>query len=211
MEPDKFYHIYNRTNNGETLFKEKANYLFFLTQFKKYISPIAEVYCYCLLANHFHFVLKIHDEKKLSTLFHEKLSKAKNKDPDLQGFQNLGGLNLVSQQFSNLFNLYTKAINRRYQRNGSLFTPNFKRKEINSQEYLLQVILYVHLNPYLHGITDNFEDYKYSSYQGILSIGATELNRDRVIEIFEDRTNFIAVHRNRKVNEEILRTIISEE
>jgi len=66
MESDKFYHIYNRTNNKELLFKDEENYRYFLSLFQKYISPIAHVYAYCLIPNHFHFVLQIKSDQELS-------------------------------------------------------------------------------------------------------------------------------------------------
>jgi REP element-mobilizing transposase RayT len=130
MEADKYYHIFNRTNNKEFLFKEEENYRFFLEQVKKYIVPIADIFSYCLMPNHFHFVLRIKGDNKLK-VFVEKCSKI-NQIKDLQGFENLEGLTskFISQQFSNLFNSYTKAINKKYNRKGSLFTPRFKRKEI---------------------------------------------------------------------------------
>jgi len=130
MEADKYYHIFNRTNNKEFLFKEEENYRFFLEQVKKYIVPIADIFSYCLMPNHFHFVLRIKGDNKLN-IFVEKRSKI-NQIKDLQGFENLEGLTskFISQQFSNLFNSYTKAINKKYNRKGSLFTPRFKRKEI---------------------------------------------------------------------------------
>src|SRR5699024_8112934 len=35
LEQDKYYHLYNRTNNQEKLFKEPKNYLYFLSKFRK--------------------------------------------------------------------------------------------------------------------------------------------------------------------------------
>ena len=90
MEADKYYHIFNRTNNKEFLFKEEENYRFFLEQVKKYIVPIADIFSYCLMPNHFHFVLRIKGDNKLN-IFVEKRSKI-NQIKDLQGFENLEGL-----------------------------------------------------------------------------------------------------------------------
>jgi putative transposase len=55
------------------------------------------------------------------------------KKQHLQGFKNLGGL--ASQQFSNLFNAYSKAYNKMYHWKGSLFIPYFRRKLIDSDSY----------------------------------------------------------------------------
>lgn len=59
METEKFYHIYNHANGNENLFIEEENYHFFLQQWDKYISPIADTYAYCLIPNHIHFLIRI--------------------------------------------------------------------------------------------------------------------------------------------------------
>jgi REP element-mobilizing transposase RayT len=57
LSPGNYYHIYNRGNNGEPLFFEEENYIYFLKLYDKYISPIAETYAWCLMKNHFHFLV----------------------------------------------------------------------------------------------------------------------------------------------------------
>jgi REP element-mobilizing transposase RayT len=172
LEPDHFYHIFNRGNNKEDLFYENSNYLYFLNLLKKHVAPIADVYGYCLLKNHFHLLIKIKSGDELISINHNKLS----------------------QPFSNLFNAYTKAINKKYQREGSLFKVRFKRNRISDIKYLRNVISYIHLNPIKHGFINKFEAYPYSSYKSILSFKTTILKRAEIIEIFEDRANFIQVH-----------------
>lgn len=131
---------------------------------KKHILPIADIYAYCLLKNHFHLLIKIRSFESLKI------------DNKLVNFKNL------SQPFSNLFNAYTKSINKRYNREGSLFKVRFKRNRITSEEYLKNAILYIHLNPLKHGFTDTFKNYEYSSYRSILSNKRTELKRREVID-----------------------------
>ena len=120
LEPDGMYHIYNRANGNEQLFLNAENYRFFLEKYQLYISPIAQTYCYCIMPNHFHFLVKIKSERELlkalpkfQTL-EELEAKAKiqilNTNPDLTGFQNLSGL--LSKQFSNFFYAYSKAFNK---------------------------------------------------------------------------------------------------
>ncbi len=52
------YPIYNRGINGDSIFQEGKNYFYFLRLYAKYIPPIAKTYAYCLLGNHFHFLIK---------------------------------------------------------------------------------------------------------------------------------------------------------
>jgi len=55
----QYYHIYNRGNNRENIFVEERNYRYFLKLYVKYIEPVADTYAYCLLRNHFHFLVRI--------------------------------------------------------------------------------------------------------------------------------------------------------
>ena len=59
MEQGSFYHIYNRGNNKQDIFFEEKNYDLFLKNFDKYLSSFVDVYAYCLMPNHFHFLIKI--------------------------------------------------------------------------------------------------------------------------------------------------------
>ena len=53
------FHVYNRTNNKELLFKSPANRLYFLKQFEKYLHPFLDTFCWSLLPNHFHLLVRV--------------------------------------------------------------------------------------------------------------------------------------------------------
>jgi len=59
LRPGQYYHIYNRANGSENLFREEANYIRFLELYDKYISPVADTLAWVLMANHFHFLVWI--------------------------------------------------------------------------------------------------------------------------------------------------------
>ena len=166
---DSYYHIYNRGNNKEVIFKSHSDYLFFLGLLKKYILPIAKIYAYCLLSNHFHLLVKINNAE---------INKAK----------------IVEQQFSNLFNAYAKTFNIRHNRCGKLFSERFKRKEVKDNDYLLQLIYYIHSNPQRHKIIRDFRDYPYSSYHTFLSIKETAIERNEVLTWFSGKEAFETYH-----------------
>ena len=168
---NQFYHIYNRGNNREDLFIEEKNYPYFLNLVKKHVLPIADVYAYCLLKNHFHLLIQtngIDEEHK------------------------------ISKGFSNLFNSYTKSFNKAYKRTGSLFSKPFSRLKITKEDYLRSLIIYIHLNPRHHGFVSNFESYLHSSYSALTQTKNTSLKREEVIALFDDLDNFIFCHRNKE-------------
>ena len=176
LTPGVVYHIYNRGNNGENISIEARNYDYFMKLYDKYITPVAETYAYCLLRNHFHLMVRI---------------------KDLPGFQNLAGLEEskpISQHFSNFFNAYTKAINKAYQRSGSLFEKPFKRKPVTNNRYFKMLITYIHQNPQRHDLIADFREWPYSSYQMMLNDKPTQLARDTTLSWFECSRNLVSYH-----------------
>ena len=196
IEPERFYHLYNRGVNGEIIFKTERNMLFFLEKIKENLLPVSDIYAYCLMPNHFHFLLQIKSEEELKSLDKvQNLDKATN---SALGVQNLDkaktGLhasqNIFSKQFSRVFNSYSQAFNKENNRHGALIESPFKRKLITDENYLRQCIIYIHQNPTF----DDFTTYPYSSYTEILSSSETFIKRAEVIELFEDKENFIVCH-----------------
>ncbi|MBN1118164.1 MAG: hypothetical protein JXA77_13225, partial [Bacteroidales bacterium] len=61
LEPNNYYHIFNHAVGNENLFVEDKNYAFFLDKFEKYIVEFIDVFAYCLMPNHFHFLIRVKD------------------------------------------------------------------------------------------------------------------------------------------------------
>ena len=179
--PGYFYHIYNRGNNRENIFFEERNYHYFLELWVKYIVPIAETFAYCLLRNHFHFLVRIKESIQTSEVLETSEVSLK-----------------ISKHFSNMFNAYAKAINKRHDRTGSLFQTRFGRKQVTNEAYLINLIHYIHFNPQEHGFVEDFRDYPYSSYQAVLTTKSTKLARDKVLDLFDDRAALIDFHQKDK-------------
>ena len=185
LEYGKYYHIYNRGINSCNLFKETSNYEHFLRLYEKYILPITDTFAYCLMPNHFHFLVRIKEEKNI----YDKINQT--------GFKNLSGLkipNRPSKQFSNLFNAYTKAFNKRYNRSGTLFERPFKRILIENESYLKYLVYYIHHNPVKHGFVEDMIEYVWSSYLTVSSPKNTKLSRQEVIRWFDDLENLKYFH-----------------
>ena len=209
LEYGKYYHVYNRGINGCELFREKTNYEHFLRLFEKYIPFIADTYAWVLMGNHFHFLIKIKEGNEIGLIplkskpppRHKAADRVVNKitetpsdveNPD-------GGLKIrkykPSNQLSHLFNSYTQAFNKKYNRTGSLFESPFHRKEIKNENYFKYLIYYIHHNPVHHGFTEDMIEYPWSSYLTVLSPKKTQLKRQEVIEWFDDKENFKYFHK----------------
>lgn len=182
LMPGHYYHIYNRGNNGIDVFFEKDNYVHFLRLYEKYITPIADAYAWCLMRNHFHFLVYLKEADEINVT---EFSYSTNTKPKTA---------TASNQFSHLFNPYTQTINKRQKRTGSLLEKPFERKRVSSEEYFKTLILYIHKNPVNHGVVENIMQYNWSSYNTILSVKPTKLKRREVIEYFDTLDNFIACH-----------------
>ncbi len=166
LEKDKYYHIYNRGINGGLLFRNDDNMNYFLKLVEKYLSEKITILSYCLLKNHYHFLVRINVDGELAT-----------------------------QAFSNLFNAYAKAFNKQQGRTGSLFEKHFKRKHISSEEYLKNTILYIHKNPENHKIVSDLKKYEYSSYNSIVNNQSKIISIKEVISLFDDLENFVFIHK----------------
>ncbi|OFX24460.1 MAG: hypothetical protein A2033_13650 [Bacteroidetes bacterium GWA2_31_9] len=177
IESGAIYHIFNQGNNKENIFIEEKNYYYFLYLIKKYLLPIADIYCYCLLKNHFHLLLKVKDLADLPEKFKTK--------PYLP--------------FSNLFNAYAKSINKAYNRTGSLFKEHLQRNRVADEKYLIQLVAYIHLNPVKHQFTENYKNYPYSSYSAYFSQKETNINRNYILSLFENLENFEYWHDLKKI------------
>lgn len=182
LEKGNYYHIYNRGNNGIDVFFDNESYYHFLKLYDKYISPIAKTYAWCLLKNHFHILvyIKLDSEIDYSKLEYSTVDKPKRLDP--------------SKQFGHLFNAYTQAINKKFNRTGALFEKPFERKQITSERYLQNVIYYIHNNPVQHGFVKQMSLYPWSSFETIISDKPTKLKRQEVIEYFGSKDNFEYFH-----------------
>lgn len=186
LQMGAYYHIFNRGINGENIFREERNYHFFLQRYAKYVEPVACTYAYCLLKNHFHFLVRIKTEEEQRRDFGTQNKTLKV----LETFRVLD----PSQQFSNFFNAYAKAFNKTYSRTGSLFEHPFGRIEVDSDAYFLQLIAYIHQNPQKHGFVDDFRDWPFSSYHTLLSTRPTRLQQEEVLNWFGGPQEFKMYH-----------------
>jgi REP element-mobilizing transposase RayT len=149
----EYYHIYNRGAGRTPIFFTPANYEYCLRLVKRYLTHYAvTVIAYCLIPNHYHFLLR--------------------QDSDLP----------LSKFIGVLFNAYAQAVNKQQARSGSLFEGRFRHCWIDREEYLTHLCRYIHLNPVKAQLVRRPEDWPYSNYQDWLGLRSGVLKDQAFIQ-----------------------------
>lgn len=152
---NNLYHIYNQGNNQETIFLSRDNYLRFLQKFRVLVSPYCNVLAYCLMPNHFHFMVE-----------------ATEKSADIVQLGNVTS-NKLSNGFRLLLSEYAFEFNQINNRSGSLFRQKTKAKDLSEFtdiNYPLTCFNYTHLNPFEAGLVTLVQDWEFSSLRDYLEL-----------------------------------------
>lgn len=114
-----FYHVYNRGHNKQPIFLSVKDYQRYMKRLKEYLKKHpVSLVAYCLMPNHVHLLLRQESVEPIEKFVHR------------------------------LHTAYTMYFNKRYDRIGAVFQGRFKAKPIETDEYLLHVSRYIHLNPF---------------------------------------------------------------
>ncbi len=189
---NEIYHVYNRGINRQPTFTNKREHQRAINtlMFYRYIKPplslskflrlesdrqndmlnllskggqLIRILCYCLMPNHFHLLLK--QEKN----------------------------NGISKFLSNMQNSYTRYFNTRHDRDGSLFLDQFKAVRIETDEQLLHVSRYIHLNPYtafLIKSPEKLKNYHWSSFQNYAEEAYSNVDTSIILEFFKTKKSY---------------------
>jgi putative transposase len=151
--PDVYYHFYNRGNNRQAVSFQPENYLYFLGGMKKYLVPVVKIVAYCLMPTHYHILVRV----MLQT-------------SEVSPFVGASEVSAqVSRAMQKFLISYTKAVNKRFSRVGSLIQGQFQAKPIKNYSHLLNLCVYIHANPVKDGLVALPEDWIYSNYLEWLS------------------------------------------
>lgn len=188
----EIYHVFNRSIAQTPIFKYSKDYARFLdllnyyrlnpklsfshynrleksikeeywNTLRKNNNPTTEILAFCLMGNHFHLLLKQTKEKGIKTLA------------------------------SNIQNSYAKYFNTRYKRAGALFQAMFKAVRIETDEQLIHVQRYIHLNPVTAYIVEpeNILSYKWSSFSHYLEEATNPfVNTQIILELIGSKEKF---------------------
>jgi putative transposase len=204
LQPDTSYHVFNHANGFENVFREAENYRYFMEKYRRYISPIAETYAYCLMPNHFHLVVRIRKRSVIEQLIINSSNFSKVQNFGKVGFVGKVGIEKIvndnviekylSKQFANFFSCYTQSFNKSYKRMGSLFIKNFKREPIDDKQHFFNAVIYTHRNPIHHGFRERFEEWDYSSFFEIINNRSEVVEVEKLIKTFGGRDLFMDRH-----------------
>lgn len=190
---NQFYHVFNRSIARQPIFLNKRDYqrMIQVIDFYRYPKPrlrfsffdrlpsdekenflrelrkempIVEIISYCLMPNHFHFLLR--------------------------PIADFG----ISDFIRNIQHSYSKYFNVKNDRSGSLFQGMFKAVLIETDEQFVHVSRYIHLNPVSSYLieADQLENYPWSSFKEYVakSSNSTFLDKKLIMEWFKSAENY---------------------
>lgn len=132
--PGAFYHVMNRGNSGQDLFKNERDGERFLECLETAVERFSlRIHVYCLMRTHYHLLMET---------LEANLSRA---------------VQWMNVSFAAYFN-------RKRHRQGHLFQGRFKSVLVEAEEYLKELSRYIHLNPVRAGIVEKPDEYPWSSY-----------------------------------------------
>lgn len=150
LYPGRHFHLFNRSNNNEVVFKERESFPYFLRKYQKYLGDLLDTVAYCLMPTHFHFLIHIRNFEGNGVELEQHMREVKDR-------------------IGILLSSYTKAINRRFHRHGSLFQHHTKAKEIVTDS-LLPIVSYIHRNPVRARLVRRPEEWEFSSYRDYIGV-----------------------------------------
>lgn len=181
----EYYHIFNRGTDKKTIFTGGNEFKRFidLLQFYQYQKSVrfsylskaerdklikekggeqlVEIICYCLMPNHYHLLLKQLADEGISRFIRV------------------------------ITNSYAKYFNTIHERSGILFQGNFKAVRIEDNDQFLQLSRYIHLNPLAGFVTENIDDWTWSSFHEYTSSQAGICDKTIVLDQFKNKNDYL--------------------
>jgi putative transposase len=139
--PDVWYHIMNRGRSRTKIFASPEDYLAFIDLLKEATSL---------------WKVRIAAYCLMSNHYHLLLQ-----TPEAN----------LSRCMRHINGIYTQYFNRTYKNDGPLFRGRYKSIVIDQDSYLLELVRYIHANPWSAGLVKHLEDYRWSSHRAYISKG----------------------------------------
>jgi putative transposase len=195
FKSDCFYHLVCKSIDGLLLFKDHRDFEVFLHRFHGFTHHIMDVWCYSMLSNHTHQVIKIkpldHVIENIKALRVQTVAMRHwLSQPTDEALLDT----MIERQMNSFLVSFANYTNNKYARLGGLFQKPFKRIEIADENDLQMTIIYVHANAQKHKIVRDFKGHFYSSYARILCNDPSFVDVTNLLNFFEGREKFISAH-----------------
>lgn len=147
--PNQPHHIIQRGNDRQLIFRDAADYLFFLDRLREGSRQFkVAIHAYVLMSNHLHLLATPSDEQGLSKM-----------------------MQWIGRH-------YVPYFNHKYERTGTLWQGRYRATVIDAERYLMMCSRYIELNPVRAGIAPMPGDYPWSSYQHHIGIKSDPIVAD---------------------------------
>ena len=159
--PDAWYHLMNRGRRREEIYTDKHDYMGFIDL----LQEVSEIFNVSIAA---YCLMSNHYHLLIQT-------------PDAN----------LSRFMRHINGVYTQRFNLRHGHDGPLFRGRYKSILIDQDSYLLELIRYIHRNPFESGLEKAFGQYLWSSHKGYLSnAGKWDwLHKEFILSIFSKDRN----------------------
>jgi len=191
------YHVFNRSNNSQIVFPDWDKYLYFLSKIGEFVRPHAKIIAWCLMPTHFHLMIEVVKErievdadpmtwahrinKREAEPIHPMNSSHRMSEPHTAKMRTL------NDSIAIMLRSYTRAINKQFDKHGSLFQQHTKaicltepeftpayfdthfgmigNLDLPETNYLNICFDYIHQNPVNSKLVVNPEEWEFSSYR----------------------------------------------
>ncbi|NPV55393.1 MAG: transposase [Anaerolineae bacterium] len=158
-----FIHAFNRGIDRRQIFKNSANYRYFLATMTENLNkhPV-RIVAYCLMLTHYHILARVDVPQALSKLI------------------------------QNALNRYVQAYNKQEGRSGPLFDGKVKYRLVENAQDVFQIARYIHLNPVTAGMVERPQDWEFSNYREWIDFRSGQLVDRALIDEFFDAHGYEA-------------------
>ncbi len=159
--PGAWYHVMNRGRRGEKIFSISEDYETFITVLQETVEVLN---------------LKVSAYCLMSNHYHLLIC-----TPDGN----------ISRCMRHINSVYTQRFNRIHHKDGSLFRGRYKAVLVDNDNYLLEVLRYVHNNPIKAGLVKDVDDFTWSTHKGYCSRAKKWdwLHKDFLLSMFSEKSN----------------------
>jgi REP element-mobilizing transposase RayT len=195
IEEGGVYHLYNKAVSDLVLFREEKDYLFFVTKYQKYFNNYFDTFAYCLIPNHFHFMIRVKANEEIKDAVKKENSAAAIKY--LNGESSFN--HFISDQFRRFFSSFAIKYNNKYHHEGAVFRKRIKKVRVSTDGSIQRLLCYIHHNPIHHKLTEEYSHWNYSSYNDYFDNAKIIIAKKWMINWLGNKSIFNEIHKNFKL------------